>query len=267
MILIEGVKMIEEALAAGAHFETIAFTSDLEMTDRGLVLQDELQKVPCRGALLSKQVMDYISDTDTPQGVAAMVARPNFAIGDMLSARSQLIVVADGIQDPGNVGTIIRTAEAAGAHGLVALPGTASPFGSKAVRASMGSVLRLPVATGPSSDELIAILRGKKLAVIVASPEKHVAVDPLAKTRLYTEADYRPPTALIFGAEGSGVSEELASQASVSIHIPMASGVESLNVATAASIVLYEAARQRGFSFARPDAVVRKSKRNNKPGI
>jgi RNA methyltransferase, TrmH family len=261
LILIEGVKMIEEALAAGAHFESIAFTSDLEMTERGLVLQDELQRVPCRGALLSKQVMDYISDTETPQGVAAMVARPNFAISDLLATPSQLIVVADGIQDPGNVGTIIRTAEAAGANGVVALPGTASPFGAKAVRASMGSVLRLPVATGPSRDELISIFREKRLNLVVASPEKYVPVDASAKIRLYTEADYRSPTALIFGAEGSGVSEGLAAEASISIHIPMASGVESLNVATAASIVLYEAARQRGFSFARPNAGLRKSRR------
>ncbi|HEY6330756.1 MAG TPA: RNA methyltransferase [Blastocatellia bacterium] len=261
LMLIEGVKMMEEALAAGAHFESIAFTSDLELTERGLVLQDELQRVPCRGALLSQQVMDYISDTETPQGVAAMVSRPNFTIGDVFAAPSQLIVIADGIQDPGNVGTIMRTAEAAGSSGLVALPGTASPFGSKAVRASMGSVLRLPVAAGPSREELISMARERKVALVVASPERFLPVDASAKTRPYTEADYRSPTGLIFGSEGSGVSEELASEASVLVHIPMASGVESLNVATAASIVLYEVARQRGFSFGRPETGGRKSRR------
>jgi|HubBroStandDraft_6_1064221.scaffolds.fasta_scaffold55539_3 TrmH family RNA methyltransferase len=249
LVLVEGVRMVEEALAAGAHFESIAFTSDLETTERGIALQDELQRVPCRGALLSNQVMDYISDTESPQGVAAMVTRPHFDLDAVFGISVQLIVIADGIGDPGNIGTIIRSAEAAGATGLVALPGTANPFGSKAVRASMGSVLRLPVAIAANTREVILLAKKMNIAAIVAVPERPTPSERGRPSRPYTEADYRTGTALIFGNEASGVSEELASLADSFVYIPMAPAVESLNVSTAASILLYEAARQRGFSF------------------
>ncbi|HUK90630.1 MAG TPA: RNA methyltransferase, partial [Blastocatellia bacterium] len=193
LILIEGVRMMEEALEAGVHFESIAFTTELESTDRGLALQDELQHVPCRGALLSKQVMDYISDTESPQGVAAMVARPTFTLADVFDATPQLTVIADGIQDPGNMGAIVRVAEAAGATGLVALPGTTSPFGSKAVRASMGSVLRLPVAIATKREDVTAIARENKVALVAAGPARPSPVGPADRSRAYTDADYREP--------------------------------------------------------------------------
>src|SRR6516225_7958106 len=111
LALLEGVRLVEEALEAGAHFESIAFTSDLESTERGLALKDALQRVPCRGAELSKQVMDYVSDTESPQGIAALVTRPHFALEDVIEREPQLIVIADGLQDPGNIGAIVRTAE------------------------------------------------------------------------------------------------------------------------------------------------------------
>jgi len=248
LVLIEGVRMVEEALAAGAHFESIAFTSELDGTERGMALQDRLQRVPCRGAFLSKQVMEYISDTDTPQGVAAIVTRPNVELEAIIHPRTQLIVIADGIQDPGNLGAIVRSAEASGATGMVVLPGTTNPFGTKSVRASMGSVLRFPVAAATSAKDVISMAEQMGISLIAAVQEKSVDRGRV-KSQPYTDVDYRSRIALIVGNEGSGVSDELLSQASALVHIPMAPVVESLNVAAAASIILYEAARQRGFSF------------------
>src|SRR5690349_20074160 len=99
-IFLEGVRLIEDAIAAGAHFETVAFTSALETSERGLQLMDELQKIPCRGAHVPPQVMQIIADTQTPQGIAAIVSRPFVEIADVFAARPALIVIADGLQDP-----------------------------------------------------------------------------------------------------------------------------------------------------------------------
>jgi TrmH family RNA methyltransferase len=246
-VLVEGVRLIEEAIAAGVHFESIAFTADLEASERGLTLKDELQHVPCRGALVTKQVMTYISDTETPQGVAAIISRPHFSLEDVFSAPGQLIVIADGIQDPGNIGTIIRTAEAAGATGLVALSGTVSPFNSKAIRASMGSALRLPVAMDAKVAEVVELMAKFEVASIAAMPRGPDGDESTPASRLYTDVDYRKPSALILGRESTGLSGDLAGKTQSFVHIPMAAGVESLNVAAAASVLLYEAARQRGW--------------------
>src|ERR1051325_1967508 len=112
-IFLEGVRLIEDALAAGVRFETCAFTSSVETNDRGLRLLDQLQKIPCRGAHVPPQVMQAIADTESPQGIAAIVSRPFYELADLFADRPTLIVIADGLQDPGNLGTIIRTAEAA----------------------------------------------------------------------------------------------------------------------------------------------------------
>src|SRR5262249_10325173 len=125
--LVEGVRLVEEAIAAAVHFETVAFTSALESSERGAALLQALRKVPCRGALVSKQVMEAITDTEAPQGVAAIVSRPYYSLEDLFERKPDLLVIADGLQDPGNLGTIIRTAEAAGAAGVITTQHTVDP--------------------------------------------------------------------------------------------------------------------------------------------
>src|SRR6185369_561899 len=144
-VFLEGVRLIEDALSTGARFESVAFTAELESSARGSALLTTLRGVSCRGALVSKQVMEAIADTQTPQGVAAIVSRPYIELDDLFANPVSLLVIADGLQDPGNLGTIIRTAEAAGADGLVTTRDTVDAFNEKAIRASMGSALRLPV--------------------------------------------------------------------------------------------------------------------------
>jgi RNA methyltransferase, TrmH family len=245
LVLIEGLRLLEEAIAVGAHFETVAFTTELESTDRGVALQDALRHVPCRGAQLSKQVMDYIADTESPQGVAAIVSRPHFTVDDIFSESPQLIVIADALQDPGNIGTIVRTAEAAGATGLIATTGAVSPYNSKAVRASMGSALRFSIATGVKWSEALRLARELGVKIVIARIPRAGPKKSGLASEIYTKADLTGPVAIVLGNEGGGVSEEIVAAADMLVHIPMANGVESLNVAAAATVLLYEAARQR----------------------
>ncbi|HKV40466.1 MAG TPA: RNA methyltransferase [Blastocatellia bacterium] len=245
LILIEGIRLLEEALAVRAHFETVAFTTELESSDRGVALQDALRRVPCRGAQLSKQVMDYIAGTESPQGVAAIVSRPHFTLNDIFAESPQLIVVADALQDPGNLGTIVRTAEAAGATGLITTPGAVSPYNSKAVRASMGSALRFPIATHVKWSEAHALARALNVKTVIARIPRAGPKKSGLASELYTKADFALPVAIVLGNEGGGVSEEIIAAADMLVHIPMAAGVDSLNVAAAGSVLLYEATRQR----------------------
>jgi TrmH family RNA methyltransferase len=247
LILLEGVRLVEEALDSGAHFESVAFTSDLESTDRGLALKDALQHVPCRGAELSKQVMDYMSDTETPQGIAALAVRPHFTIEQVFDREPQLIIIADGLQDPGNIGAIVRTAEAAGATGLLATAGTASPYSPKALRASMGSALRLPIATSQTPEGIVKACSDSGVTILASNPARPES--PRSNSVTYTDADFRAGVAVVIGSEGSGIPSHALADAGKFLHIPMSPSVESLNVASSTAILLYEAARQRSFSF------------------
>lgn len=248
LALLEGVRLVEEALDSGAHFESVAFSQDLGSTARGLELKHALERVSCRGAELSKQVMDYISDTESPQGIAALIVRPTFTLEDVLGRVPQLVVIADGLQDPGNIGAIIRTAEAAGATGMLTTPGSVSPYNPKALRASMGSALRLPVAVSQKPDAIAEACASAGVAMFAASPTGSESFSP-NQSVLYTDTDFRPGVAVIIGSEGGGISSKTLIERSQSVHIPMAPSVDSLNVASSTAILLYEAARQRGFKL------------------
>jgi TrmH family RNA methyltransferase len=252
-IFLEGVRLIEDALEAGVRFETVAFTSSVETSERGLQLLDELQKIPCRGAHVPPQVMEAIADTESPQGIAAIVSRPFYELADLFTERPTLLVIADGLQDPGNLGTIIRTAEAANANGLVTTRDTVDPFNQKALRASMGSALRLPIVTDASRADIVNWCRTHNVALVGTrtSPQrKPVMIEDAAraeKTRAYTDADLSIPLAFLLGREATGLADLTADDADQFVYIPMSSQIESLNVAAAAAILLYEAARQRQF--------------------
>jgi TrmH family RNA methyltransferase len=257
LVFLEGVRLVEEAMKAGVHFESIAFTSSLEANERGLVLMDALQKVPCRGAHISQLVMEAIADTESPQGVAAIVSRPYFSGEQVFAAEPQLVVIADQLQDPGNLGSLIRTAEGAGATGLITTRNTVDPFNHKSLRGSMGAALRLPVAAGLTPGEIADLCKKHDVRLMSSSATPHPprgAIEDAALVETvitYTDVDFVAPAALIVGREASGVSEDASLQADLFIHIPMADGVGSLNVSAAGAVILYEAARQRGFRFNR----------------
>lgn len=229
---IESVRTIEEAIRSGLKFRAVFFSeSGKSRADRLLPqLGSHVETL-----LLPDSVFISAVDTESPQGVAALVKLKSLDLKDLLHAAQPLIVVAAGVQDPGNLGTIIRSAEAFEAAGVVATEGTVSPLNSKAVRASAGSLFRMPVVQVKIRD-LLAAFAERGIRLLGTTSHKGV---------LLPEIDLKGAVALCIGNEGAGLPKELLAKIEENIVVPHSSKVESLNAGIAASIVLYEAARQR----------------------
>src|SRR3954462_7102057 len=229
---IESVRTVEEAIRSGLKFRALFFS------EFGKSRADRL--LPQVGAhvetlLLPDSIFTSAVDTESPQGVAALVKLKSHAVEDLFRTPAPLIVIAAGVQDPGNLGTLIRSAEAFGASGLIVTEGTVSPLNSKAVRASAGSFFRLPVVHAKTKD-LLPILAEHGIRLLGTTSHKGV---PLP------EADLNGAVAICIGNEGAGLPKELISKVDSNLVIPHSDKVESLNAGIAASIILYEAARQR----------------------
>jgi len=190
--------------------------------------------------LLPDKLFASAVPSEAPQGIAALVRLPKFTLADALGGASAgpqtLVLMVAGLQDPGNLGTLLRSAEAFGATGVLVTEGTVSPYNHKAVRAAAGSLFRLPVVRGMAA-ELMSALRGAGVRLLATSSHKG---RPLPQARL------DGPLAVILGGEGAGLPRHTLAAADEVIVIPHAERVESLNAGVAASIILYEAARQRG---------------------
>jgi TrmH family RNA methyltransferase len=238
LIFVEGVRLCEEAADAGLNIETVFYTEDLVEQGRGSLLLKALAGKSKRNVLVSDDVIGSISDTDTPQGIVLLASRPGSRLEAVKGGPSSvpLIVVLHRVNNPSNAGAVIRTAEAAGATGVVLTSGSADPFSPKALRGAMGSSFRLPVVTGADLQDLSSWLHKREIQTLSASQRSD---------RIYTEVDMRGPCAVVLGAEASGLSDEEAAATDASVRIPMRSPVDSLNVSVAAAILLYEAARQR----------------------
>jgi TrmH family RNA methyltransferase len=195
-----------------------------------------------RTVVLPERLFAQISSTETSQGVIALV-RPREWKPEYLFRGRSLVLVMDGVQDPGNAGAMVRAAEAFGATGVMFLKGTASPHHPKTLRASAGSLFRVPYVAGMEAEMAAAALRQHRVAIYAAMPCG-------AGRKLAGDVDLAEPCALVIGSEGRGVSEELRRLAE-EVAIPTV-GVESLNAAVAAAILLYEARRQRVSQAARP---------------
>jgi len=231
-LLLDGPHLVLEALGARIPLLDVAISS--ESADSAEMVQIR-RRVPST-QLVTAQVMDALSPTRTPSGVVALADRPASGEEDLFAGAAPLVVIAVDVQDPGNLGAILRTAEAAGASGLMATTAGADPMGWKAVRGSMGSVLRLPVLRVGDADEALAIARRHGVRCAAAVREGGEPMDA---------ADLTGPLAIVVGGEGSGLSEAIIEACDVRVSIPMAPQVESLNVATAAALLVYEARRQR----------------------
>jgi TrmH family RNA methyltransferase len=184
---------------------------------------------------VSERIFQGLADTETPQGIAAIVAYPQKKGKDLVYGPATFMVVCDGVRDPGNLGTIIRLADAAGADAVAITPGTCSPFNQKAIRSTAGSLFNVPLLFTPP-EELAATLRKNKVSLYIADSHATVSV---------FETNFKGPFALVFGNEGMGTGEVMKSNADKSIRIPLRGRAESLNVAAAAAICIYEAVRQR----------------------
>jgi TrmH family RNA methyltransferase len=229
---IEGPNLLEEALRAGLHIPCVFVGQGFEHLLEPLPLPEETEIV-----LLPRELLDSALATQSPQPIAALVEPPDWTWPHVLGPHDSppLILVLAGIQDPGNLGTILRSAEAFGANGVVTLPGTVSGWNPKSVRASAGSVFRVPVIES-SVPECFTHLREAGARILTTTVEVAEPVDMV---------DLTGPVAIILGNEGNGVPAEVARQADERVTIPCPGMVESLNAAVAASVMLYEAARQR----------------------
>ena len=222
--LLEGIKPLKDAVAQGIAIDCIFFREDAE---NGIgIISDDIQTIE-----LERTLFDELSDTENSQGVIAVVKKkPQDCFGFMSPGT---VVILDRLQDPGNLGTIIRTAEAAGVTGILAIKGTGDIYSPKVCRSAAGSLLRMPVAEGLETGEAVRICKeaGKKIAVSCLEG----AVD-------YRDAALDENTAIVIGNEGQGVSDELMELADIKVKIPMKGEIESLNAAVAAGILMYAAA-------------------------
>jgi TrmH family RNA methyltransferase len=237
--LAEGVRLVEDALRAGTHPAVLFFAPPARENERaGRVLADAEQH-GARLVAVSPAVFGTLSDTVTSQHVIGV-----FDIPQQPALRAaHLILVLDQLRDPGNLGTILRSAEAAAAGAVVLAPGSVDPWAPKVVRAGMGAHFRLPILAGRAWAEIAALLAGRPAWLA----EAHAAAP-------YDRVDWTTPAGLIIGGETTGLSPEAATLATGRVAIPMAAPVDSLNAAMAATVILFEAARQRRASGDRASA-------------
>jgi RNA methyltransferase, TrmH family len=237
---IEGIRIVEEAIRSGLRFQAVFFRESAQNLAERLLPQIGAH---VETLLLPDNLFNASVSSDAPQGVAALVQVKQSSVEGVLE-RLQVgpLMVVIGLQDPGNLGTILRSSEALGSAGVVLAQGTVSPFNSKVVRASAGSAFRLPIviAKAPGeTDKIFKTMRAEEIRLIATSSHKGTPID---------QTNLTGPAAILVGSEGAGLPRDVLAQVDELVKIPHAPQVESLNAGVAASIVLYEAARQRGES-------------------
>jgi len=238
LFLVEGPHLVGMAASSVTPMKEVFHTGKFVRKEEGksLLAQLSLMQSPPEALVeVTDEIISRISDTESSQGIVALAVHNPSNFRDLVVKGELLVVACDGIQDPGNLGTIIRVADAAGADAVVVLPATCDPFSAKTVRATAGSIFNIPVIISGHA-EFLDYLALKMLDLIVT--------DVRARRSLY-ESDLRRPVTFAFGNEARGVSEALRSKATELVRIPIPGKAESLNVATAAAICLYEALRQR----------------------
>ena len=237
-IFVEGLRLCEEALRSQLEIEAVVVSEELLRKERTAGVIQELSQASKRFASVSEKLLESISYTKTPQGIIVLAVRPEASESRLASqlGSKPLLVVLHQINNPVNVGAILRTSEAAGAAGVIATRNTTDPFSPKSLRGAMGSAFRLPIWSGPSYVEMIDWCRQCGIATICSDVDA---------TTSYTEIDWTGPSALILGPESTGLTPEELELADHRVSIPMKGMAESLNVAVAAGVLLFESARQR----------------------
>lgn len=236
-LLLDGAHLVREARASGVSLDVVAVsTSRLSGDTEEGRLARALASDGVDVVEASDQAFAALSPVRTPSGLAAIASRPLASATDLCARRDALLVVAVDVQDPGNLGAVLRVSEAAGATGVLACGGSANPFSWKAVRGSMGSVLRLPTVGGLSLAETLSQLESARVRPVAAIPRGGADPDAI---------DWRGNVAVLLGGEGGGLPDDVVAQCVDRVSVPMAPPVESLNVAAAAAVLVYAARRQR----------------------
>jgi TrmH family RNA methyltransferase len=228
--IIEGIRLIEEGVREGL-VEYILYSSKLMETNGA----ERIEKSGVKMYEVSHDILKELCDTQTPQGAAAVVIKPE---GNLCGLQGDFIIIADGIQDPGNLGTIIRTADAAGADGVILMKGTVDAYNPKTLRSTMGSIFHIPVICYENTEELMDLLKGRGFSIYASS---------LENSQIIYNSDFKGKIAIVIGNEANGIPQEHMMLCTHKIKIPMAGRAESLNAASAAAIIIYEAVRQRKY--------------------
>jgi TrmH family RNA methyltransferase len=234
-LLLDGIHLLMEAHASGILIESAAFDHQLLDAPSARRFADQLSSSGTEVLIVSTKVIESMSPVRTPSGAIGIARCALVPLEKAVRGSSALAIIAHDVQDPGNVGAIIRTGEAAGATAFIASGGTADPLGWRALRGSMGSALRVPIARA-GFDQTLRECRRAGLAITALVPRGG---------RPFFSGDFRRSTALLLGSEGAGLSETILRQTDQQVSIPMQTPVESLNVGVAAALVLYEVFRQR----------------------
>jgi RNA methyltransferase, TrmH family len=251
--LVEGIRIVEAALERGAPLETLVYAPDLLVSERAQALVEQVGAD--QRLALSGEVFASLSDRDQPQGIAAVMNVEKRSLAELPLAQDLLVVVAHQLRDPGNLGSLIRTADSAGATGLVSVEPSVDLYDPQTVRATMGSLFALPIVQLEDEGVLDPWYRqvrdsGVPLVVVGTS-----ARGP----QLYYEVDYRQPLVLLVGSERRGLPEQMRRQADAVVRLPMAGSATSLNVSAAAAALIYEVVRQRMIHSTEAEAEDRQS--------
>jgi TrmH family RNA methyltransferase len=234
LMLLDGWHLLGEAASASVAVEKIAICGPPTESEQRVI--DRLRRSGAQIVDVSGTVLNALSPVNAPTGVVASARKPSVAGDAILNPPPALVLAAAGLQDPGNAGAIIRSAAAAGATGVVLDESSADPWGWKALRASMGSAFHVPVLRSRGLSSLIDDWRSRGIRIVATVPRGGTPMP---------DVDFRPPTALLLGGEGAGLPDTLIEAAETRVSIPMRGGIESLNAAVAAAVLLYEAQRQR----------------------
>jgi len=254
VFIIEGPHLTEMALASGIGMKEVFFTSAFSQRKDGQRLLGQLSRKSygnnppsppfSKGGMggfsgeifeVTEQILKKLTDTETPQGIVAIVSYATKNLDDIIFRSTPMLVIADGVQEPGNLGTIIRTSDAAGADAVVILKGTCDAFSQKTIRSTAGSLFNVPIIHSETA-KLLSWLKTNKI---------QLAATALDSEKSVFDADLTFPTAFVFGNEAHGISNQMRKNSDLILKIPIHGKAESLNVSAAAAVCLYEAVRQR----------------------
>lgn len=244
-IVLEGARLLADAHDAGAAISHVVFSS-AEIDPEGRRLLERLERAGAHVASATESVVAAVSPVRSPSGIVALARRPSHDLAATLRRAPHLLLLVVGVQDPGNVGALVRSGEAARASGVIVAGASADPFGWKAVRGSMGSVFRLPTLAVKDPAEVVRLARARHLRIYAAIPRGG---------RPIFDVNLLQPSLIVLGGEGRGLAPELTEMADDTVTIPMGGDVESLNVGVAGALLLYEAFRQRRANAVRVDDV------------
>lgn len=233
--IIEGIRTIEECFLHNIPIEFVLYTQELAEIHGGEnILKKALQE--CKSYEVSNDVFRSLSDVENPQGIMALIGMRDDRLEDITLKDNTLYIVLDRIQDPGNMGNIIRTAEAAGVDGIILTRGCVDPYNGKTIRATMGAILHIPIIETQSNDIWVNFMKNNGVKLIASS---------LCTDKTYLDIDYDGRIAIVIGNEANGIDSNLLTYADWSIKIPIRGKIESLNASTAASILIYKAIEYR----------------------